>query len=56
MHVKICLLLQDLTESEVKTLTKVSKSISWSTKRRKPGGEYSADPPPTFLPSVATET
>lgn len=54
MHVKLCLLLQNLTESEVKMLTKVSKFIRWSTKRRK-GRENSAYPPPTLLSSEATE-
>lgn len=41
-------------KSEVKMLTRVSKSILGSTKRRKPGRENSAWPPPTLLSSVAT--
>lgn len=41
-------------KSEVKMLTRVSKSILGSTKRRKPGRENSAWPPPTLLSPVAT--
>lgn len=41
-------------KSEVKMLTRVSKSILGSTKRRKPGRENSAWPPPTLLSSVVT--